>query len=209
MTEDRKEELKQLLLEAEPSINVQYITQPTGLVPPLPRTIAEYKMLLQQDYISPDNYSIVSECVPYLAGNNIRRKMFDFLRREFSEFLNEQLIVMYHTPSGDGCIGLDHILRNLLKVFLTFGAEEAVQVVNRYTLDNRTSYQMVVCIDGITFGRQPLPENIYPDTPRTWERPAERQVFPGVRLVSIHGSVSSLPRHLRNLYSPVEVPTLI
>ena len=203
MTEDCKEELKQLLLEAEPAINVQYISEPRGNVPRLPRDINEYKTLLQQDYISLDNYSIVRECVPYLVDKNIRRKMFDFLRRQFSDFmLPEHSAVESHTPSGKIPTNVDWILRRLLQIFLTSGTEKVIQVIDRYTEDNRASYQMVVCIDGITLDYR-QPKAIYPNSSRTWERPTEIQVFPGIKLVSIHGDVSSLPRHLRNLYSPV------
>ena len=201
MTEDRKKELRQLLLDAQGTIGVQHIYAPTKDSPPLPRTMSEYKMLLRQDYISLDDYSIVSECVPYLVDNNIRRKILDFLRREFSEFLDESLIIKYHTPSGDGLTNLDWILRKLLTIFLTFGVDKAIQVVGRYTKDNRVGYQMVVCIDGIILNHY-VPPVAYPGS-RASERWTDIQVFPGVRLVTVHGSVSSLPRHLRNLYAPV------
>ena len=201
MTEDRKKELKQLLLEAQGAIRVQHIQKPTEQSPPLPRTMSEYKMLLRQDYISLNNYSMVSECVPYLIDRNIRRKIFDFLRREFAEFLDENLCMKYHTPSGDGLTNLDEILRKLLTIFLTFGVEKAIQVVGRYTKDNRARYQMIVCIDGIILNHY-VPPRAYPGS-RASERWTDIQVFPGVRLVTVHGSISSLPRHLRSLYAPV------
>lgn len=194
MTENRKEELEQLLHEAIANLEVQYISEPRSLVPPLPRSVHEYQTFLQQEHISLDNYSIISECVPYIANRNTHAKLFNFLREEFSGFLMNGSCIISNPNQIGGLQGttLDILGRQLLKMALTFGVEKAIILAGECIKHNRGNFQRVICLEGIRIDSK-----------------IEIEIFRGVRLISVPNAISELPHHLQHLYEVVHRSSFI
>ena len=172
MTEERKQELRQLLTEAMTSLEIRPRSRAESSLLP----VDVYRKQLQQRWTS---YSV--DFNPYIASEATKSKLLDFIREELAPFIHEDWIqsASFFIAQSGSSIGypLDILLEQLLKIAIVRGIEGAVSVFDRCTKDTHVSFQYIALLEGITLK-------------------AEIQVFEGIRLVPLPHSTSELPRYL-------------
>ena len=172
MTEDRKQELRQLLQQMMESVRI--VSQDRGSLP-----VAEYGKQLRQRWAS---YSAESRSVkdftPSIVSNETTSKLYALIRSELGQFVNEDRIVTaisYAMGGSSEGVRLSSFLTQLLKIAIARGTEEAVLAFDRRIKDTHASIQCVALLEKIK-----IEEAV--------------QVFEGVRLVPVPDSPSvSLP----------------
>lgn len=186
MTENRKEELTQLLQEATAPENLE-IRQRSANSPPLPPIdIRGYGAHLWQYWKSDAETWVVMAYEPNIVNEDVKSKLLDFIRLEFALFIDEDRIL----PASFFLIGgvldglspgfpLDYLLMQLLKITIAYGIEEAVSIFDKCTKETQGSFQHIILLDGIRLK-------------------TEINVFEGVRLIPLPRSTSELPYYLRN-----------
>ncbi len=184
MTEERKQELRELLKEATKSLVIRL----GSYQPPLLRDVYRkelpveiYRKCLQERWPS---YSEISKSILYDYRTDVvigttTSKLLDFIRVELSQFINEDRIL--HASfvlggTGDG-FHLDRILQSLLKNTIARGIDEAVLSFDRCTKNTQIVFHRATLLEGIK-----LETSI--------------QLFEGIRLVPIPDSQSDLPYYL-------------
>ncbi len=183
MTEDRKQELTQLLEEAianlEIRLNSTNSPQLSSVI-----DIHQYKSILQQSWKNDSlNTSLLVMCYKaHIAGKSIELQLLDFIRTEYAQFINEEdriqsacSFIARGGPSGG--FSLDSLLEQLLKIAIVYGVEKAVLDFGRGVGNGHQSFQYVALLEGIRVE-------------------AEIQVFEGVRLVPLPLSTSELSNYL-------------
>lgn len=179
MTEERKQELRQLLNEAMESVEIrEHSGDWSSLVP-----VDVYRKHLQRHWTSySEDSSLVLDFNPYIASEAIKLKLLDFIRAEFAPFIHED---MTQSTSffilGDFRSGypLDELLGQLLKIAIGRGIEKGVSAFDRCTKNTFGSFQEIALLEGIRLE-------------------TEIQVFEGIRLVPLPHSISDLPYCLPN-----------
>ncbi|RKU28795.1 hypothetical protein C6497_08525 [Candidatus Poribacteria bacterium] len=177
MTEERKEELRQLLNEAIASLEIRHSwAQETPLLP-----LAVYRNHLQQgwNYRGPS----VINFTPYIVREATKLKFLDFIREELSEYIHENHIqsACSFVAIGGRVPGYDlyDLLVQLLRITIARGIESAVLAFDRCTTETHGSFQYYAVLEGIKLE-------------------CEIQVYEGIRLVPLPEKESDLPRHLLN-----------
>ena len=181
MTEERKQELRQLLEEAMDNLEIRPFGGDGSVVQPLD----EYKRQLYK------RWTFYSECpprgtvefLPYIVNEATKSKLLDFIRAELAPFIHEDKILAASRfllgGPNDG-YPLNMLLEQLLRIAIVRGIDEAVLAFDRCTKDNCGSFQCIVLLAGIN--------------PR-----AKIQVFEGIKLVPLSQSKSDLPHYLPDL----------
>ena len=194
MTEERKQELSQLLEEAMENLEIRY-----GYGGPAPLPVDVYKRYLQErwtcygvDFLS---FSFSIRLTPDIAGEITKSKLLDFIREELALFIDKDNIIEFARNSipfasyiieNDSTNGsrLDHrrferlhlffLLSRLLEISIGRGIEEAVSVFDRcsYPEGTYSFFQQVTLLEGI-------------------ELETEIQVLEGVRLIPLPSSETS------------------
>ena len=161
MTEERKQELRQLLQKIMESVEI--VSQDGGSLP-----VTEYGAQLRERWAS---YSAESRSVkdfsPSIVIDETALKLHAFIKSELGQFINEDRIVTaisYAMGGSSEGVHLNSFLTQLLKIAIARGTEEAVLAFDRCTKDTHVSIQCVALLEGIK-----IEEAI--------------QVFEGVRLV--------------------------
>ena len=175
MTEERKQELRQLLNEAMASLEIR----PRSRVESSLLPVDVYRKQLQQRWTS---YSV--DFNPYIASEATKSKLLDFIRAEFAPFIHEDWIqsASFFIARSGSSMGypLDMLLEQLLKIAIARGVGGAVSAFDRCTKDTHASFQYIALLEGIRLE-------------------AEIQAFEGMRLVPLPRSPSELPRYLPDL----------
>ncbi len=177
MTEDKKQELTQLLHEALANLEIRCKwAQGISYL-----TIDEYRNRLRQrwDFSGPSvlNFS------PYVVREATKLKLFDFIREELSEYLHEDMIqsACFFIRIGGQLPGyhLYYLLFQLMRITIARGVESAVLAFDRCTTEIHGSFQYFAILEGIKLE-------------------SEIQVYDGIRLVPLPENPSALPHHLLN-----------
>lgn len=176
MTEERKEELKQLLEEAMENLEIR----PYGGFDGLSITLNQYKRHLQQSWTSYSKNSlwIVEHFTLDISGNT-KSKLLDFMRVELDSFIHEDKIspATFYLFGGDRHgILLDSFLKQLLKIAIFQGTEGAVSNFEKHTEETQGSFQTITLLEGIKLE-------------------GKIQVFEGIYLISLPSSVLEFPTH--------------
>ena len=178
MTEERKQELKQLLNEAMASLVIR--PQRSGL-PSM--DVQEYRNYLQRrwKFYPEDSISVLIRYKPDIVNDTTKSKLLDFIRAEFAPFIHEDRILsascfLLHGSNG---FNVDYLLEQLLRIAIVWEIEGGVSAFDRCTQKTYASFQYMALLVGI-------------------ELKTEIQVCEGIRLVSLPGSTSELPRYLPN-----------
>ena len=185
MTEERKQELRQLLEEAMESLvirlNLGYQSLLLRDVYRKQLPVEIYRKCLQERWpsYSEDSKSILYDFRPDVVNSTTTSKLLDFIRVELSQFINEDRIL--HASfvlggTGDG-FHLDRILQSLLKNTLARGIDEAVLAFDRCTKDSHIVFQRATLLEGIKLE-------------------AAIRLFEGIQLVPLPDSQSALPYYL-------------
>ena len=176
MTEERKQELRQLLAEAMSNLDIR---RHSG-VGPSSLPVEVYRTLLDQSWTSYSEDLGILSFAPHIVNGITKSKLLDFIRAEFAPFIREDQIqtasffIMGGFTSG---YPLDWFLKQLLNITIVRGIEGAVLAFDRCTKDTHGSFQYLALLEGIRLE-------------------AEIQVFEGIRLVPLPHSTSELPRYL-------------
>ena len=185
MTEESKQELRQLLKEATAPKNLK-IRPRSGNRSQLPSVdVNKYRTYLREHWTSYSEGSlwILRNFDPQIANEDTKSKLLDFIRVEFAQFIHEDRILSAsHFLLGGFSDGfpLDTLLDQLLKIAIAHGIEGAVLAFDRGTEDRQGSFQYMALLEGIRIK-------------------TEIQVFEGIRLVPLPNSTSELPYNLPNV----------
>ena len=192
MTEEKKQELRQLLDEAMVSLEIQR----SGTEPSLPSMdvrrspmdVHRYRTYLQQRWTSysEDSLSVLRSFKPDIVSGTTKSKLLDFIREEFAPFIHEdrlQSASSFITGNLMFFINGFHLaalLEQLLKIAIVHGAEGAVSAFDRCTEDMHAPFQAMALLEGIRLE-------------------TEIQVFEGIRLVPLPNSTWELPPYLSSV----------
>ena len=198
MTEERKQELKQLLGEAMESVKILPHSENRHSLPTSSwLSINAYREYLQQRWTSYSEKPLLVSLrfKPYIVCEIIESKLLDFIKEELAPFIHEDKILSasYRTE-GDPIngfhlkklrkkdLGLCEFLEHLLKIAIGQSIEEAASVFDKCMCSKGTQgfFQHVALLSGIWVEK-------------------EIQVCEGVRLVPRFGS--NMPKLLENLPS--------
>ena len=128
MTEGKKQELRQLLVEAIANLEIQHSKRGVSL-PPV--DVNFYRKLLRNRWVSQSaNSPLVWESFePKILDGTIKSKLLDFIREAFAPYIHEDKIqsaCSFVSYSPGGGYPLDRLLEQLLKIAIGRGIENAV-----------------------------------------------------------------------------------
>ena len=180
MTEERKQELKQLLCEAMENLEIRPRSPNSSQLPSV--DVHNYRRQLQQrwTFYSESPLAILWNYDPHIVSEAIKSKLIDFIKVEFASFIHEDKILSARHFLRGGLVGgslLNELLDQLMKTAIARGIEEAVLVFDRGTEETHGLFQDLVLLEGIKLK-------------------TENQMFDGIRLVPLPDSTSELPYHL-------------
>lgn len=185
MTEERKQELTQLLEDAMDNLEIR--PRPTDRYQLLSINVPEYRKYLQQSWVSHSRnfLSIVMNYELHIASESIKSQLFNFIRTEYAPFIHEDRIqsACSFISRGGPFPGfrLDSLLEQLLKITLAHGTEKAVSEFDRCTdHDTHVSFQYIALLKGIKIE-------------------SEIQISEGIRLVPLPLSTNELSRYLPDI----------
>ena len=187
MTEERKEELKQLLRKATAPENLEIRQRSANSSPLSPIDIRVYRAHLQQYWksYSETSFGAVMTYESNIVNEDVKSKLLDFIRVEFAPFIDEDKILsasLFLTGGvSDGFpprFPLDYLLIQLIKITIAYGIEKAASTFDKCTKETQGSFQYIRLLDGIRLK-------------------TEINVFEGIRLVPLPPSTSELPYYLR------------
>ena len=172
MTEERKQELKQLLNEAVANLEIR---GRSGVEPSL-LPVEVYRTRLQRRRtLSWVDFN------PCITSETTKSKLLDFIRADLTAFIHKDNIqsASFFIAGGGSDIGypLNMLLEQLLKIAIMRGVEGAVSAFDRCTKDTHASFQYMAQLEGIVIK-------------------TEIQAFEGVRFVPLPHSTSELPYYL-------------
>ena len=150
MTEERKQELRQLLNEAMKNVVIRY-----GYRGPLSIPEDVYRRYLQEhwQYYGADFFScsFSARFTPDLGSETTRLKLLDFIREELAQYIKGDNILItacdIETDSSDksrlyyyGFPGLDlyFLIERLLEIAIDRGIDEAISVFDRRSCPDGT-----------------------------------------------------------------------
>ena len=183
MTEQRKEELRQLLYEAMEDLEIRPRLAHRFPLPPM--DVHTYKAYLRKHWTSYSSDSLsVMNYVPH-TSKSTKLTLLDFIRKEFAPFIREDRILSassyFLIASFKKGYPLTNLLVQLLKIAIVRGIEEAVLAFDEGTKDTHGSAQSIALLEGIKIK-------------------TEIPIFEGIRLVRLPNSTWELPPYSRNLY---------
>lgn len=180
MTEEKREELKQLLQEAMENLEIRQRSANSSPLSPI--DIHGYREHLRQYWKSCSDASlwVVRSYEPNIVNEDAKSKLLDYIREEFAQFIHEDKILsaslsLIGSPANR--FPLDTLLDQLMRIVIARGIEEAVFVFDRDTEETHGFFQYLVLLEGIKIE-------------------TEIQIFDGIRLVPLPNSTSELPYHL-------------
>lgn len=177
MTEERKQELRQLLNEAMENLEIRHSwAQETPLL-----ALEVYRNHLQQGWNN--RGPSVINFTPYIVREATKLKFLDFIREELSEYIHENRIqsACFFVAIGGRVPGYDlyDLLVQLLRITIARGVESAILAFDRCTTETHGSFQYYAVLEGIKLE-------------------CEIQVYEGIRFVPLPENESDLPRYLLN-----------
>ena len=180
MTQERKDELRQLLHEAIANLEIRIDPAKKPQWPPI-INVDVYRQILQQYWIhhSSDFLSPVMLYELYIVNEATKSKLLDFIRGEFASIIHEDWIqpASFFIGGGLSHYSLDHLLKQLLKITIAFGEEWAISDFDRCAKNTSGSFQYMALLEGIKIEQ-------------------ETQIFEGIQIVPLPTSTSELPHYL-------------
>ena len=183
MTEERKQELRQLLEEAMACLEIRWRSGNRSSSIP----VDVYEKHLQERWTSYslDNLSVVMSYEPYIVNEATKSKLLDFIRAEFALFIHDDRIqsassfVRGSLGFSDG-FPLKRLLEQILRIAIVRGIEGAISAIDRCLVEASGSFQAMALLEGIKLE-------------------AEIQAFEGIRLVPLPSSTFKIPHYLLHL----------
>ena len=185
MTEERKQELRQLLHEAIENLEIQPRRKNRHQLSSI--DVDKYRKYLQQSWVpdSPNFLSVVLDYELHIASESTKSQLLSFIRTEYAPFIHEDTIqsACSFISRGGPFPGfrLDHLLDQLLKITIAHGIEKAVSEFDRGAdHDANVSFQYIALLKGIKIE-------------------SEIQISEGIRLVPLPLSTGELSRYLPDI----------
>ena len=181
MTEERKQELYQLLNEAM----VSWEARPYGGDGSIVCPVDQYRSELQKrwTFYSERPPPGTVEFFPYITNGLVESRILDFIRVEFAPFIHEDKIlsacfaVLGGSPGG---YPLEKFLWQLLRIAIARGVDEAVLAFDRCTEDTPGHFKVIVLLENMKL------ETTVP-------------VFDGIQLMPLGDSPSAFPAYVPEL----------
>ena len=157
MTEERKEELRQLLSKAMRSIIIEV---PEQYKPISVEKYRECAKAFRESY-RPDLSFILLYYKPNIQDDAVKSKLFNFMKEELVDYIHEDESVPPYThwiqPAKRAIRGarrlipvpLDRILEKLLEIVIASGAEQAILALDRCTRDKIGTFQKIIFLEGL------------------------------------------------------------
>ena len=156
MTEERKQELRQLLSEA-----LQYviIEVPEGYESISVEKYKEDAKAFRESY-RPDLSFILDYC-PNIQDDALKSKLFNFMKEELSDYISEDESVCpptYWIQTAKRAIRgarrlipvpLDRLLEKFLEIVIVSGIEQAILALDRCTRDTIATFQKIILLQGL------------------------------------------------------------
>ena len=179
MTEGKKQELRQLLVEAVANLEIHRSKRDVSL-PPVDVSIYRTLLLKRWRYHSAFSPLVWETFAPKIVDGSIKSKLLDFIREVFASFIHEDKIqsacsFASYSPS-DG-YPLDRLLEQLLKIAIGRGIEKAVSDLSEYAKEKPISVKSLALLEGIRLKKN-------------------TQVSDEIQLVPLPNSPSNLPKFL-------------
>ena len=183
MNTNGNQELTQLLHEVLANLEIR--SSHSGFPSLLPLDV--YKGHLQDSWSTFSDSPLWIESIynVYITDNTTESKILDFLREVFAPFIDDEDCIQSASTFINGGLTrypLDFLLKQLVKITIAQGVEEAASAVDRCITDTHVSFQYMALLEGI----------------RVEE---EIQIFDGVRLVPLSSSTSELPHYLPSTFN--------
>ena len=192
MTDERKQELRQMLQEAMKCLEIQT----SEMYKPI--TIDRYRECLQEfrKAYRPELSSILYYH-PYVKNDLIKSRLLDFLKYELGEYISETNWVhpaRTAIRSNDlyyGC-PLSTLLEKLLEIAIAGGVDKAISALDKCTKETKGSFQKIIFIQGLTCN------------PKEINEIEETHISEGIRLVTFPFQLPDLPTFLYDeRFSPI------
>lgn len=156
MTDERKEELRQLLEEARQSIVIEV---PEGYDPISFEKYRECVKAFRKSY-RPDLSFILFYYTPNIANEAVKSKLFDFIKEELADYIlhkesAEPPWTYSICPAKIAIRGanmfiasLNSLLEKLLEICIASGADKAISVLDKCTRETSGTFQEIVLLQG-------------------------------------------------------------
>ena len=156
MTEERKQELRQLLEEARQSAIIEV---PEGYEPISVEKYREYAKALRESY-RPD-LSFILDYSPNIQDDAVKSKLFNFMKEELVDYIREDGSVCPPTHWIQTAkrairghrrlipIPLDRLLERFLEIVIVSGTEQAILALDRCTRDTIGTFQKIILLQGL------------------------------------------------------------
>ena len=177
MTEDKKQELTQVLQEALANLEIR-CAWAKGISY---LTVSDYRnhLLQRWDYSGPS----VLNFTPHIVREDTKSKLLDFIRAELSGYIHEDMIqsACFFIKIGGQIPGyhLSYLLYQLMRITIVRGVENAVLAFDRCTTETHGSFQYLAILEGIKLE-------------------SEIHIYAGIQLIPLPENKSQLPRYLLN-----------
>ena len=195
MTEERKQELRQLLDEAIPKVVIE--------VPERYKSISveeykEYAKAFRESY-RPDLSSAVLYYSPNIQDEEVKSKLFNFIKEELADYILQKesakppwtySICPAKIAIRDGVIfacPLDSLLEKFLEIGIASGTDKAISALDKCTKETSGVFQKIILLQGPIYASWQESET---------EDSKEIRVSDGIRLVQFPLNPSKLPPYL-------------
>ena len=156
MTEERKEELRQLLEEAMQSV---IFVAPEGYKPISVKKYKDYATAFRKSY-RPD-LSFILDYLPDIQDNAVKSKLFNFMKEELADYIREDesecppthWIQTAKVATRDGRrlipVSLDRLLEKFLEIAIANGTEQAILALDKSTRETSGTFQKIIFLEGL------------------------------------------------------------
>ena len=194
MTEERKQELRQLLEETMESVIIEASEQYK------PISVEEYRKCAKafRESYRPD-LSFIFDYWPNIQDEAVKSKLFNFIKEELADYIlqNESAEppwtysicpanLAIHGTNTLPC-PLNSLLEKLLEISIASGADKAISALDKCTRETRGTFQKITLLQGPIYGP-------------SWKSGAkdsrEIHISDGIRLVLFPLNPSELPPYL-------------
>ena len=195
MTEERKQELKQLLSEAMPSVILE---APDQYEPISVEKYRECAKAFRKSY-RPDLSYILLYYRPNIQEERVKSKLFNFIKEELADYIlqNESAeppwtysICPAKIAIRGGAIfacPLDSLLEKLLEISIASSTDKAISAFDKGTRETSGAFQKIILLEGPIYD---------PFLQSEIEDKREIRVSDGIRLVQFSLNPSELPPYL-------------
>ena len=195
MTEERKQELRQLLQEAMQTVIIE---APEGYEPISFEKYKEYAKAFRKSY-RPDLSFYLFYYMPNIDNEAVKSKLFNFIKEELADYiLHDESAEPPWTysicPAKIAIRGanmfiasLNSVLEKLLEISIASGADKAISALDKCTRETSGTFQKIALLHG------PIRSLLWKSGT---EDSKEIRIFDGVRLVFFPLNPSELPPYL-------------